>query len=101
MYSQTLLTTSGRGSGSEPTTAASSVDGCKGFIRAGLTFLPDALLPALAALLDVPFAGPASLAAVLSAGVALALLAELPLVASAVLDGVGCFVLLGIVDLCS
>jgi len=61
--------------------------------------LPDALLPALAALPDVSFAEPVFLAAVLSAGVALAVLAELPLGASAVLDGVGCFVLLGIVDL--
>src|ERR1051325_3834946 len=66
MYSQTLLTTSGRGSGSEPTTAASSLDGCKGFIRAGLTFLPDAPLPALAVLADVPSAGLAVLGALLA-----------------------------------
>src|SRR5689334_1954117 len=37
MYSHTLLTTSGRGSGFEPTTAAHSFDGCRGFISAGLT----------------------------------------------------------------
>src|SRR3954471_22863025 len=56
MYSQTLLTTSGRGSGLEPTTAASSLDGCNGLIRAGLTLLPDAPLPALGVLADVLFA---------------------------------------------
>src|SRR3954463_13210766 len=86
MYSQTLLTTSGRGSGSEPTTAASSFDGCKGFIRAGLTFLPDVPFPALAVLADVPSAG-------------LAVLAGASLVASAFLAVVLCFVLLGMVDL--
>src|SRR4051795_1848515 len=75
MWSQTLLTTSGRGSGSEPTTAASSFDGCNGLIRAGLTFLPDAPLPALAVL----------------AGASLAALTFL--------SGVLCFVLLGIINL--
>jgi hypothetical protein len=39
MYSHILLTTSGRGRGEEPTTAASSVEGCSGFIRAGFGFL--------------------------------------------------------------
>src|SRR3954467_12053765 len=88
MSSQTLLTTSGRGSGSEPTTAASSLDGCNGFIRAGLTFLPDAPLPALALLVDAPSAG-------------LAFLAEVPLAVSAFLGGVGCLALLGIVGVLS
>src|SRR3712207_2117977 len=36
MEAHTLLTTSGRGSGAEPTTAARAWDGCKAFIRAGL-----------------------------------------------------------------
>ena len=35
----TLLTTSVRGSGVAPTTAASSFDGCSGFARAGFGFL--------------------------------------------------------------
>jgi hypothetical protein len=39
MYSYTLLTTSVRGNGEEPTTPASSVEGCNGFIRAGFGFL--------------------------------------------------------------
>src|SRR5690242_20035680 len=39
MYSHTLLTTSVRGSGDDPTTAASSFEGCRGFARAGLGFL--------------------------------------------------------------
>src|SRR6478736_2299740 len=39
IYSQTLLTTSVRGSGADPTTAASSLDGCSGFARARLGFL--------------------------------------------------------------
>src|ERR1700712_1954581 len=34
IYSQTLLTTSVRGSGSDPTTAASSFDGVNGFEKA-------------------------------------------------------------------
>src|ERR671932_2492210 len=56
MYSQTLLTASGRDRGLEPTTAASSLDGCMGFMRAGLALRPDALsfdplLPALFAIL--------------------------------------------------
>src|ERR1051325_12013926 len=99
MYSQTLLTTSGRGSGSEPTTAASSLDGCKGFIRAGLTFLPDALLSALAVLADAPSAGLTFLTKVLFAGVGLVSLAGARFATSGFLGGVLCFVLLGIVDL--
>src|SRR5215210_8078343 len=86
MESHTLLTTSGRGSGSEPTTAASSFDGCNGLIRAGLTFLPDAPLPALAVLADV-----------LSAE--LAFLAGASLAALTFLSGVLRFVLLGIITL--
>ncbi len=39
MYSHILLTTSMRGRGDEPITAASSLDGCRGFIRAGIGFL--------------------------------------------------------------
>src|SRR6478735_12662548 len=39
MYSQTLLTTSVRGSGVDPTTAASSFEGCSGFARAGFGLL--------------------------------------------------------------
>src|SRR5215210_3294016 len=88
MESHTLLTTSGRGSGSEPTTAASSLDGCNGRIRAGLTFLPDAPLSALALLVDAPSAG-------------LAFLAEVLLAVSAFLGGVGCLALLGIVGVLS
>src|SRR3954447_21838821 len=99
MYSQTLLTTSGRGSGAEPTTAASSFDGCKGLIRAGLTFLPDVPLPALAVLADVPSAGLAFLDGVLFVAVVLAVLAGASLVASAFLAVVLCFALLGMVDL--
>src|SRR5215213_2895651 len=91
MYSQTLLTTSGRGSGAEPTTAASSFDGCKGLIRAGLTVLPDAPLPALADLPDVPSAGLAFLAELLFAGVELAFLGAVSFAAVGL-----CFVLLGI-----
>jgi hypothetical protein len=45
MYSYTLLTTSVRGNGEEPTTPASSVEGCNGFIRAGFGFLA-AFVPA-------------------------------------------------------
>src|SRR5215207_1845954 len=99
MQSHTLLTTSGRGSGSEPTTAASSLDGCSGFIRAGLTFLPDEPLPALASLPDVPSAGLALLPEVLFAAGALAFLSGAFLAVSAFLGGVGCLALLGIVDL--
>jgi hypothetical protein len=48
MYSQTLLTTSPRASGCDPTMTASSSDGCRGFCRAfgalpvlgGDTFFP-------------------------------------------------------------
>src|ERR671932_793999 len=55
MYSQTLLTVSGRDRGLEPTTAASSLDGCIGFIKAGFALRPDvpsfdSLLPALLAI---------------------------------------------------
>src|SRR3954447_21453517 len=96
MYSQTLLTTSGRGSGLEPTTAASSFDGCKGLIRAGLTFLPDELLPALASLPDVPSAGLALLPEVLFTAGALAFLAGPSFAASTFLSCVLCFVLPGI-----
>src|SRR5919112_88981 len=46
MYSHTLLTTSVRGSGEEPTTAASSFEGRSGFISAGFGFLA-AIVPAL------------------------------------------------------
>ena len=48
-----MLTTSGRGSGLEPTTAASSFDGCNGLIKAGLTFLADEPFSALAVLAGV------------------------------------------------
>src|SRR3954470_8113700 len=91
----------GRGSGSEPTTAASSLDGCKGFISAGLTFLPDAPLPAPASLAGVPSAEPAFFAGVLLAAVGLAFLAEVPLAVSAFLGGGGCLALLGIVGVLS
>src|SRR3954468_17274343 len=74
MWSQTLLTTSGGGSGSEPTTAASSLDGCNGFIRAGLTFLADAPVPALAV-----WAGPLFAAVVLRFA-SLGMVALLPIV---------------------
>src|SRR5215212_11715291 len=93
MYSHTLLTTSVRGSGEEPTTAASSFDGCSGFIRAGLTFLPNELLPALASLPDVPSAGLALLPEVLFTAGALAFLAGPSFAASTFLSGVLCFVL--------
>src|SRR5215210_7830893 len=105
MESHTLLTTSGRGSGSEPTTAASSLDGCNGLIRAGLTFLPDAPLPAPAFLAGVPSAEPAFFAGVLLAAVGLAFLAGSGLTASVFLAGVLfaavglCFALLAIVVL--
>jgi hypothetical protein len=59
MYSHTLLTTSVRGSGEEPTTAASSVEGCNGFIKAGFGFLA-ALASVIVKLLNyasLPFAG--------------------------------------------
>src|SRR5215207_1359411 len=98
MQSHTLLTTSGRGSGSEPTTAASSLDGCSGLIRAGLTVLPDEPLPALASLPDVPSAGLALLPEVLFAAGALAFLSGAFLAVSAFLGSVGCLALLGIVD---
>src|SRR3712207_120695 len=56
MYSHTLLTTSPRGKGPEPTTAASSFEGCKGFCSA-LGFLPavlaDAALPLCALLVGI------------------------------------------------
>src|SRR4051794_27129078 len=39
MYPHTLLTTSVLGSGADPTTAASSFEGCSGFARAGFGFL--------------------------------------------------------------
>src|SRR3954468_10361883 len=87
----------GRGSGSEPTTAASSFDGCKGFIRAGLTFLLDPPLPALAVLPAVPSAGLAFLAGVLFSGVELAFLGGVSfatIVLGFVLLGIG--VLLGL-----
>src|SRR5215213_11634487 len=58
MYSHTLLTTSPRGRGLDPTTAASSFDGCKGFCSA-LGFLapvlPDAGLPLCAFLTAMMF----------------------------------------------
>src|SRR4051794_29133891 len=64
MYSHTLLTTSVRGSGEEPTTAASSFEGCSGFIRAGFGFLV-AVVPALsvvdAAIVNLPCYVPQSL----------------------------------------
>jgi hypothetical protein len=44
MYSHTLLTTSVRGRGDDPTTAASSFDGCTGFARAGFGFLSAILI---------------------------------------------------------
>src|SRR5215218_9670979 len=59
MYSHTLLTTSVRGSGAEPTTAASSFEGCSGFARAGFGFLA-ALASVIVKLLkyaSLPFAG--------------------------------------------
>jgi len=63
-----------RDTGLEPTTAASSFDGCKGFIRAGLTFLPDAPLPALAVLADAPSAELVILAVLLLAALSIGLL---------------------------
>src|SRR3954464_10984273 len=60
MYSQTLLTTSPRGRGSAPTTAASSFDGCKSFCSA-LGFWSPAL--AGSALLPFSFGALAALAA--------------------------------------
>src|SRR6185312_16979270 len=88
-----------RGSGLEPTTAASSLDGCKGLIRAGLTFLPDVPLPALAVLADALSGALAFLAEVLLAAVELASLAGVRFATSGFLGGVLCFVLLGIIDL--
>src|SRR5687768_5053018 len=41
------LTTSGRDKGSEPTTAASSLDGWRGLLSAELTFLPEVWAAAL------------------------------------------------------
>src|SRR4051794_31927350 len=40
MYSHTLLTTSGRGKGAEPTMAANSGEGCNGLRKAEVAFLP-------------------------------------------------------------
>jgi hypothetical protein len=47
-----LLTTSGRAKGLEPTTAASSAEGWRGFESAVLTFLP-VVLVACAVAIDV------------------------------------------------
>ena len=58
----------------EPTTAASSLDGCKGFIRAGFTFLPDdPFFSALAALAGARLAAAAFGAGALFAAAGLAL----------------------------
>src|SRR5919107_3528136 len=40
MYSQTLLTTFGRGKGAEPTMAANSGEGCNGLRKTEVAFLP-------------------------------------------------------------
>src|SRR3954465_1558683 len=59
IYSHTLLTTSVRGRGDDPTTAASSFEGCSGFARAGFGFLA-ALASVIAKVLkyaSLPFAG--------------------------------------------
>src|SRR3546814_17049804 len=45
MYSHSFLTTWGLGRGSEPTTAANSLDGWSGFIKNGFTFFAGATAP--------------------------------------------------------
>src|SRR5690606_35522976 len=60
-----FLTTSGRGKGASPTIAASSFDGCSGFMSAGFTFpaLAPFPVPLLASAFAIclppaPFSGP-------------------------------------------